>query len=273
MEDVSVAASDTLQEIMTKSALSDGSGSRILTEPLLVWLDSRGSQIVNNSLQSGEVDEVSQSLCKLITALGDHSTSYIAAHMASPASISLLPSAGAALIHESQNKTKGQLSQGFLKLLLAYTGFPGYYGADEDVSEMTLGFWYMLQEALWNNDFYIEDGGEPSIADQQSSVDQTAVAKELYVQVVKVLRGKIKYPGPGNGWSRGVCHAHKSRLCTDLRDLKINLRSFKCQLSLTYLKHLRSHHSDRYRRDVGDILINAYGFSFVCGSSDSQFMK
>ncbi|KAL0062877.1 hypothetical protein AAF712_010197 [Marasmius tenuissimus] len=223
VDDVFVGASDTLQEVMTKSALSDGSGTRILTEPLLVWLDSRGSQVVNNSSQSGVVDEVSQSLCKLITALGDHSTSYIAAHMASPASVSLLPSAGAALIRESENKTKGQLSQGFLKLLLAYTGFPGYYGADEDVSEMTLGFWYMLQEALWNNDFYIEDGGEPSIADQQSSVDQTVVAKELYVQVVKVLRGKIKYPGPGNGWSRDQFE--------------------KFQV---------------YRRDVGDILINAY---------------
>ncbi|KAL0571967.1 hypothetical protein V5O48_009993 [Marasmius crinis-equi] len=204
IDDVFVGASDTLQEIMTKSALSDGSGSRILTEPLLVWLDSRGSQIVNNSLQSGLIDEVSQSLCKLISALGDHSTSYIAAHMASPASVSLLPSAGPTLVRDSQNKTKGQLSQGFLKLLLAYTGFPGYYGVDEDVSEMTLGFWYMLQEALWNNDFYIEDGGEPSIADQQSSADQTAVAKELYVEVVKVLRRKIRYPGPGNGWSKGI---------------------------------------------------------------------
>ncbi|KAF9269125.1 ARM repeat-containing protein [Marasmius fiardii PR-910] len=221
--DVFVGASDTLQEVMAKSALADGSGSRILTEPLLVWLDSCGSRVVNNSLQSGVIDEVSQSLCKLITALGDHSTSYIAAHMASPASVSLLPSAGSTLLRESQNKTKGQLSQVFLKLLLAYTGFPGYYGVDEDVSEMTLGFWYMLQEALWNNDFYIEEGGEPSLADQQSAVDQTTVAKELYVEVVKVLREKIKYPGPGNGWS------------------KDQFEKFQV-----------------YRRDVGDILINAY---------------
>ncbi|KAG7094032.1 hypothetical protein E1B28_007654 [Marasmius oreades] len=204
VDDVFVCASDTLQEVMAKSALADGSGSRVLTEPLLVWLDSYGSRI-------------------LITALGDHSTSYIAAHIASPASISPLPSAGSALLRESQNKTKGQLSQVFLKLLLAYSGFPGYYGVDEDVSEMTLGFWYMLQEALWNNDFYIEDGGEPSLADQQSSVDQTAVAKELYVEVVKVLRRKIKYPGPGNAWS------------------KDQFEKFQV-----------------YRRDVGDILINAY---------------
>uniref|UniRef100_A0A0W0G8H2 Uncharacterized protein n=1 Tax=Moniliophthora roreri TaxID=221103 RepID=A0A0W0G8H2_MONRR len=217
-DSIFIGASDTLQEIMTKSALSDGSGSRILTEPLLVWLDSTGASIVESSLRTRFVDEVSQSLCKLISALADHSTSYIAAHMASPASVSLLPSSSAVLSQQAQNKTKGQLTQTFLKLLLAYTGFPGYYGVDEDVSEMTLGFWYLLQEALWNNDFYIEEGGEPSLADQQTSGDQTTVARELYVEVVRVLRRKIKYPGPGN-----------------------QVEKFQV-----------------YRRDVGDILINAY---------------
>ncbi|ESK97855.1 importin 13 [Moniliophthora roreri MCA 2997] len=222
-DSIFIGASDTLQEIMTKSALSDGSGSRILTEPLLVWLDSTGASIVESSLRTRFVDEVSQSLCKLISALADHSTSYIAAHMASPASVSLLPSSSAVLSQQAQNKTKGQLTQTFLKLLLAYTGFPGYYGVDEDVSEMTLGFWYLLQEALWNNDFYIEEGGEPSLADQQTSGDQTTVARELYVEVVRVLRRKIKYPGPGSTWSRDQVE--------------------KFQV---------------YRRDVGDILINAY---------------
>ncbi|KAK7056364.1 hypothetical protein VNI00_002918 [Paramarasmius palmivorus] len=208
---------------MTKSALSDGSGSRILTEPLLVWLDSAGAAVVEKSLQNGFVDEVSQSLCKLISALADHSTNYIAGHLASPATVSLLPSSATLLPRPGQNKTKGQLTQTFLKLLLAYTGFPGYYGVDEDVSEMTLGFWYLLQEALWNNDFYIEEGGEPSIADQQTTVDQTTVARELYVEVVRVLRRKIKYPGPGKPWS------------------KDQVEKFQV-----------------YRRDVGDILINAY---------------
>jgi hypothetical protein len=200
---------------MTKSALSDGSGSRILTEPLLVWFDSAGAAVVEKSLQTGFVDEVSQSLCKLISALADHSTNYIAGHLASPATVLLLPSSATVLPRSGQNKTKGQLTQTFLKLLLAYTGFPGYYGVDEDVSEMTLGFWYLLQEALWNNDFYIEEGGEPSIADQQTTVDQTTVARELYVEVVRVLRRKIKYPGPGKPWSKGENNLHSNTNISD----------------------------------------------------------
>jgi hypothetical protein len=33
--------------------------------------------------------------------------------------------------------------------MLFYTGFPGYYGVDEDDSEATLRFWHLLQESLW----------------------------------------------------------------------------------------------------------------------------
>ena len=50
-----VSASDALQEIMSKSALSGGSGSRTLTEPLLLWFDRYGGAIVDNTLR-GEFD-------------------------------------------------------------------------------------------------------------------------------------------------------------------------------------------------------------------------
>ncbi|THV01907.1 ARM repeat-containing protein [Dendrothele bispora CBS 962.96] len=206
---VFVASSESLQEITTKSALSDGSGSKTLTEPLLFWLDTIGHRIVENAVQSGITDEVAVSLCKLLSALGDHSISYLAANMASSAPVTLLPSATAGIPQNMlDNKTKGQLTQTFLRLLLRFTGFPGYYGVDEEVSETTLGFWYMLQEALWDNS---EMG------------DQAAVAKALYVELVKLLRDKIRFPGPGHGWS------------------KDQVEKFSV-----------------YRRDVGDILINAY---------------
>lgn len=51
-ETVFVSASDTLQEVMSKSALSDGSGSKTLTEPLLIWMDNWAGQIVNATLSS-----------------------------------------------------------------------------------------------------------------------------------------------------------------------------------------------------------------------------
>ncbi|KAJ3868242.1 armadillo-type protein [Lentinula novae-zelandiae] len=219
-----VAASDTLQEIMSKSPLSDGSGTRILTEPLLLWLHLTGTNIVDSAVQSGYTDDVSYSLCKLLAALGDHSASHLAANIASSAPVTLLPSSIPGGVSPADlNKTKGQLCQTFLRLLLAYTGFPGFYGVDEDVSEMTLGFWYMLQEALWNNDFYFPDGGETQASQQSEMGDQSGVAKALYVQLVQVLKRKMTWPSSGHNWS-------------------------KDQIDKFVV----------YRRDVGDILINAY---------------
>lgn len=45
-EQAFIPASDTLQELLTKSALSDGAGTKTVTEPLLLWLDRYGGAIV-----------------------------------------------------------------------------------------------------------------------------------------------------------------------------------------------------------------------------------
>lgn len=47
-----VLASDTLQEVMAKSALSDGSGSKTLTEPLLLWFERHGGKIAQETHSS-----------------------------------------------------------------------------------------------------------------------------------------------------------------------------------------------------------------------------
>ncbi|KAG5640713.1 hypothetical protein DXG03_007470 [Asterophora parasitica] len=218
------AASDALQEIMGKSALSDGSGSRTLTEPLLLWTDSRGSKIVENTLGLGDVDDISRSFCKLLVALGDHSTSYIASYIVSPTPVVPLvpPPIGTP---EAPPKTRAQLTQSFLRLLLAYTGLPGYYGVDEEESEMTLGFWYLFQEALWSTEYYISEGQEQNsdAAGLDAGADAQAMAKAVYSELVQVLRRKSAFPPKGNGWS------------------KDQVDNFLV-----------------YRRDIGDTLINAY---------------
>jgi hypothetical protein len=237
-----IAASDALQELMSKSALSDGSGSRTLTEPLLLWLDASGGRMVEATLSSGTVDEVSHSLCKLLVALGDHSTSYIAANIASSSLISTsTPIASLSIpipTHVSPShahshtlhpqKTKGEVSQTFLRLLLAYTGLPGYFGVDEEESEMTLPFWYLFQEALWSGDaddsgsnVRWSDGGEEGVdasglgegvdkeVNAQAHAAQVGMAKAVYSELVRVLRRKVVFPPPlgsgnGNGWSKGL---------------------------------------------------------------------
>jgi len=185
---------------MTKSPLSDGSGSKTLTEPLMIWLDTTGNRIMEATLANDEVTPISHSLCKLLVALGDHSTSYIATNISSSLPVSTGPN--------TPPTTKGHLTQNFLRLLLAYTGLPGYYGVDEEESEMTLGFWYLFQEALWSTDFYIEEGADdrsPAPADVEDGAEakQVTMAKAVFTELVKVLRRKVVFPAPGAGWSRG----------------------------------------------------------------------
>ena len=196
-ESIFVAASDALQEITSKSPLSDGSGSKTLTEPLLVWFDVVGNRIMESTLATNEVSLVSHSLCKLLVALGDHSASYIAVNISSPTTLST-----------TSPTTKGHLTQNFLRLLLAYTGLPGYYGIDEEESEMTLGFWYLYQEALWCTDYYLEDGGEerssvPLDTGNRGEAQEVLMAKAVYSELVKVLRRKVAFPPAGSGWLRG----------------------------------------------------------------------
>lgn len=219
-----MAASNALQELLSKSALSYGSGARTLTEPLLVWFDVVGNRITENALSTDDISGMVHSLCKLLVALGDHSTPYLATHIASSMPVSTGLS--------TPPTTKGHLVQSFLRLLLVYTGLPGYYGVDEEESEMTLGFWYLFQEALWSTDFYIEDGGDdrsPAPPEHAASEEskQVLVAKAVYTELVKVLRQKVAFPPPGSGWGRGTLFT-LSRFLLLTHFLQTKSTNFKC---------------------------------------------
>jgi hypothetical protein len=158
------------------------------------------------------VDPVSHSFCKLLVALGDHSTGYFASNIASTAQAVPVSSNPASI---PPNPTKAHLVQTFLKLLLSYTGLPGVYGTDEDESEMTLGFWYLFQEALWSADYYFEDGegdggfgaGDGDVGERDK--DQWIISKAVYAELVSVLRRKVVYPDRAelSGWAKGRLHS------------------------------------------------------------------
>jgi len=152
-----VEASNVLQEILTKSSLADGKGTKVLTEPLLAWIGMQGKAIFEEGL-TGSID-ISHSFCQLIVALGEHSTTYIASHLEDP--------------HV----------QNYLRLLLNYTGYPGWYGEDEEESEMTLPLWCLLEEALLDSDF---------IADPEGI--RFGIAKAVYSELVCVLKRKCVWP-------------------------------------------------------------------------------
>ncbi|TDL27101.1 ARM repeat-containing protein [Rickenella mellea] len=161
-ESAFVATSDVLQEILTKSSLTDGAGTKTVTEPLLDYLSREGAVIVEQTTTNGIVDEVSHSLCKLLVALGEHSIHYFAANISHPP------------------------IQNFLKLILSYTALPGYYGIDEEESEMTLSFWYLLQEAMWSVDFVTDR--------THTTENQWVVANGLYTELVATLKRKVTWP-------------------------------------------------------------------------------
>lgn len=51
-ESLFVPASDALQELMAHPPFYDGSGSKTLAEPLLIWIEKWGGSIVGASIQS-----------------------------------------------------------------------------------------------------------------------------------------------------------------------------------------------------------------------------
>lgn len=93
----------------------------------------------------------------------------------------------------------------YLKLLLAYTSLPGFYGVDEEESEMTLGFWYLFQEALWASSDHESEQETDNEALEKQEKQQWVVAKAVYTELVKVLRRKVVWPSAREQqtWAKG----------------------------------------------------------------------
>jgi hypothetical protein len=123
--------------------------------------------------------------------------------------------------------TRAQAIHRFLVLLLTYTGLPGFYGVDEEESELTLGFWYLFQEALWSasHDSQSDDrlhtsdsdgeehsqsllqDGETSRENEETERAHWVMVKTIYAELVKVLRRKVVWPGREvlSMWTNGEC--------------------------------------------------------------------
>lgn len=226
-----IAGSEALQEIMQHSVFSDGSGSKALTEPLLFWLQSTGARLIDGSVAASNPGSgVSHSICKLLAALGDHSSLYIANNLASQLTVQPPRSDLQQPIPPSPY-TKGQLVQTLLQYILVYTGLPGYYGLDEEESENTLQFWFTLQESLWSTDYYIpEDDNEEkerrAINDTAEEPEELKVAKAVYTELVKILRRKVAFPAGNSGWAKGALYFLYGPFCL-LKDNLDQIQTFE----------------------------------------------
>lgn len=144
-----------------------------------------------------ENEDVSKSLCQLLSTFGDNFSDWIAAKFLRPDIVV------------------------YLEMMMGFSGFPGYYAEDESVSELTLNFWYMLQESL--GDLQV-DGSDDSLEHStgqeedrpvilstiSSAASITGLNREslqairkasthVYIRLTEVLRKKLEYP-PNNEW-------------------------------------------------------------------------
>jgi hypothetical protein len=184
--------------VLSAPAFADGAGSTTLTLPLLQWCAQAGPPIVNAVLSHGP-DEIASGLCRLLAGLGDHSTTYLTENLNAP------------------------LVQAFLHLVLSFTALPGSYGVDEEESERLLGFWYLLQEALWSIEF-------PPESEASQEKEMWDLAKAVYAELVAVLRTKVRWPIPPSGWTKGARVLSCPRR-TEGRNgwsLQIRLRDSRC---------------------------------------------
>ncbi|KAI9508978.1 ARM repeat-containing protein [Russula earlei] len=156
--------------VLSAPAFANGAGSATLTLPLLEWSAQAGPPIISTTLRDGP-DDTASAFCRLLAGLGDHSIAYLTENLNSP------------------------LVQAFLHLTLSFTALPGSYGVDEEESERMLGFWYLLQEALWSIEF-------PPEAEATREKEMWALAKAVYAELVAALRTKVRWPPPPAGWAK-----------------------------------------------------------------------
>ncbi|KAF8305820.1 hypothetical protein DL93DRAFT_2065964, partial [Clavulina sp. PMI_390] len=171
--DLFVGATDVICELMTSSPLSSGSGTKILTDPLLQWLEVEGREIYQASVETESIDEVGRGLCKMLAAIGDHSLDYVMQKLNDPRVLA------------------------FLEIMLGFTGFPGWFGVDEFESEMTTTFWVFFSEHVLDSDWFGDDTN-PS----------RNRARDILVSLIKVLHQKTRWPAPEElkGWTKGQCY-------------------------------------------------------------------
>ncbi|GJJ75711.1 transportin-3 [Entomortierella parvispora] len=182
------AAADVWSEIMSSKA-----GARhqdTICEGLMPCFASQWAQSKLVESIQAEDENVGKSLCQLLSTFGDNFSDWIAAKFLRPDIIV------------------------YLGMMMGFAGFPGYYAEDESTSDMTLNFWYMLQESISElpTENYEDTSGNGFDYDQHtalscvSSVSNTLglereslqsiklASIQVYSRLVEVLRKKLEFP-------------------------------------------------------------------------------
>ncbi|ORZ07309.1 armadillo-type protein [Lobosporangium transversale] len=193
------AAADVWSEIMSSTAAAKHQNT--VCEGLMPCFASEWARAKHLESIQAENEDISKSLCQLLSTFGDNFSDWIAARFLRSDIVV------------------------YLEMMMGFAGFPGYYAEDETISDLTLNFWYMLQESLSElqpDDADDEDQGgmmsHESLDDDRhvilstisSASSITGLNKEslqtikeasvhVYTRLAEVLRKKLEYP-PHKEW-------------------------------------------------------------------------
>lgn len=86
-------------------------------------------------------------------------------------------------------------------MVMQLTGYGGYFPVDQEVSEIPLNFWYVLQETLFDENVLPLNTTDKSAWSNECG--QTALA--MYRELVHILIKNAEYPTDDvwNSWNKG----------------------------------------------------------------------
>lgn len=144
-------ACSAVSEILTESVFRFGKGTKVLTEPLVEWVNGPGQNI-------SEPDEAA-AYAKLLATLVEHSSDWIVERIEEPA------------------------VQSFLGTVLRMTAWEGIGSVEENVSELTLPIYPLLQEAVMDSQHFQSEQTTPA----------WRTIKSFFAQLVQTIRGKVRW--------------------------------------------------------------------------------
>ncbi|KAI9018038.1 armadillo-type protein, partial [Phycomyces nitens] len=146
-----------------------------LRDDLLKCFTSEEMKAMFTSCIADEDEEMGKSLAKLFTSFGETFSEFISVQ---------LPRHDVLLL---------------MDMIMQLTAFHGHFPADQEVSEIPLNFWYVLQEVLFDNgiapirdESYTPLDGDDDERIWTRQCGETAVA--IYRQLVTILQQKAAFP-------------------------------------------------------------------------------
>ncbi|KAL9558404.1 hypothetical protein MBANPS3_000904 [Mucor bainieri] len=168
-----------------------------------------------------EDEETARLIAKLLTTFGETYTDYIVGQLARPDMYWLM------------------------KMILRLTGFNGYFPIDQEVTEIPLNFWYIMQETLFDECILPVKPTAPTETEALWKYNCGQAALAIYRELVEILTRDARYPEESvwESWHKDIKDKFKTWR-RDLGDTMINpfyvLRDEMLAILLDHIEYIIS---------------------------------